>query len=321
MGKRKDGPSFAFLCKEEIASRVFEEEDIRPFLSAFCRSNGSYRISGDSPELDISCESAKLAKIIYEFAKKRYGTAGRFAYSRSMGFYRRTKYHVLLPHVEQVMEDLEIDLFEPHRPIECVRSQSAQNAFLTGAFCASGSVNDPASSNYHLEMSLEDERQAKWLLHIFLKANGGQFHPKMIQRRNRHVIYLKKAEEISDFLILAGATQCCLQFEDVRVSRDFSNIGNRLQILDQANYNKTMATSKKQITYIEDYAKRVGYEHIHNPKLVLLMQLRLQHPDASMEELASMMSEEFATTITKSNINHLFRFLKSEYEAVHGALE
>ena len=316
--KKRVGPSFAFLCKEEVASRQFEDEEIRPFLSAFCRQNGSYRISGGQDELDFSCESAKIARLIYDLGKRRYGVSARFAYSKSMGFYKRTKYHVLFPNPDQIMEDLEIDFLQRMRPLECVKNAGLYPAFLAGAFCASGSVNDPSSINYHLEITHYDEKDAKWLLQIFSRANGGQFHPKLIKRRNQYVIYIKKSEEISDFLIALGATQCCLQFEDVRVSRDFSNIGNRLEILDQANFNKSMAASDKQVLYIEDYVNRVGMERIRNQKLKCLIELRLNNKEASMDDLANMMSEEFAMTITKSNVNHLFRFLKQEYEMNHG---
>lgn len=318
MKKTVEAPSFAFLCKEEVASREFQEEEIRPFLSAFCRLNGTFRISQGASELDLSCESARTAKTIYEIVKTRYGVASRFAYSRSMGFYRRTKYHCLVPNPDEILEDLEIDLYEKRRPLESVHGQTGYASYLMGAFCAAGSVNDPSSTNYHLEISYGDEREARWLLQIFAKASSGRFHPKIIKRRNQHVVYIKRAEEISDFLILVGATECCLRFEDVRVSRDFSNIGNRLNILDQANFKKAVESAHKQALYIEDYVERIGWEHVNNPKLSFLMHARLENMDATMGELAHMMSEEFATTISKSNINHLFRFLKQEYETHHG---
>ena len=317
--KKKEGPSFAFLCKEEIAQREFADDEIRPFLSAFARLSGSYRISGSGPELDFSSESAKVARLIYDLGKRRYGVSARFSYSKSMGFYKRTKYHVLFPNPDEIMDDLEVDFLERKKPIECVKSATQYPSYLMGAFCASGSVNDPNSTNYHLEVSLYDEKEAKWLLQIFHKTSGGhQFEAKLAKRRSQFIVYIKRAEQISDFLILMGATNCCLKFEDVRVSRDFANIGNRLAILDQANFDKTMAAVSRQVAYIEDYAKRVGWNHINNPKLKLLMELRLQHQEASMDELARMMSEEFASTISKSNVNHLFRFLKQEYEDHHG---
>ena len=44
------------------------------------------------------------------------------------------------------------------------------------------------------------------------------------------------------------------------------------------------------------------------------MDLRVNNPDASLEELAVMLSEELATTISKSNVNHLFRYFHALYE-------
>ena len=43
------------------------------------------------------------------------------------------------------------------------------------------------------------------------------------------------------------------------------------------------------------------------------MRLRLDHQDATLEELAKLLSEELNTTISKSNVNHLFRNLNYEY--------
>ena len=45
-----------------------------------------------------------------------------------------------------------------------------------------------------------------------------------------------------------------------------------------------------------------------------LARLRLENPDASLEKLSELMSQEFGATISKSNINHLFRKLHETYE-------
>jgi DNA-binding protein WhiA len=52
---------------------------------------------------------------------------------------------------------------------------------------------------------------------------------------------------------------------------------------------------------------------IANLKLRALMELRLAHPDASLEELAELLSEELASSVSKSNVNHLFRSLHNLY--------
>jgi DNA-binding protein WhiA len=70
------------------------------------------------------------------------------------------------------------------------------------------------------------------------KAANHQFNSKIVARRKEWVVYLKRSDEISDFLILIGAKEACLQFENVRVDRDFANVDNRLRNIDTANYGK-----------------------------------------------------------------------------------
>ena len=59
--------------------------------------------------------------------------------------------------------------------------------------------------------------------------------------------------------------------------------------------------------------EKLGYDKINNEKLKALMKLRKSHPDATLDELAKMLSEELAAEVSKSNVNHLFRYLDEEY--------
>ena len=63
---------------------------------------------------------------------------------------------------------------------------------------ATGSINDPSSKNYHLEISSNSSRHGEYLQKLITKFG---LNPKTIKRRNKYVVYLKKSEEISDFLI------------------------------------------------------------------------------------------------------------------------
>ena len=186
-------------------------------------------------------------------------------------------------------------------------------SFFAGAFLAGGSVNSPQSTSYHLEISCKEEGFARFLLKQLLRYPPHPFHVKLLLRRKKYVVYLKRSDEISDFLILLGAKENCLKFEDVRVSRDFASIGNRLANLDSANYQKSQKAGERQIEEIHYFLAKVGWNGIDNPKLKALMRLRLDHQDATLEELARLLSEELNTTISKSNVNHLFRNLDYEY--------
>ena len=72
-----------------------------------------------------------------------------------------------------------------------------------------------------------------------------------------------------------------------------------------------MKSSKKQIADLLVIDKILGVNNLANEKQRLLANIRLEHEDATMDELASLMSERLDKVVTKSNINHLFRALSS----------
>lgn len=305
--------SFAMETKEEIARRDFPDTVIRPLLSSFCKCAGTIHLSSQGEELDLGTESSVIAKFLYLSLHNIYGIDPHFAYSKAIGFRKKTKFHVLLSEPDFILSDLEVDYLSGKLPKHYVDSEEESAAYLSGAFLAAGSVNDPASTNYHLEISSTDQTYAGWLSHLINRVSGHHFNSKVIKRRNKWVVYLKKAEQISDFLALIGASEACLKFESVRLDRDFANIGNRLSNLDGANFSKTMGASQTQLEQIAYLEERGLLENNRNPKLQILAKLRKANPDASLSDLAEAMSEELASTVTKSNINHLFRALAELY--------
>jgi cell division protein WhiA len=307
--------SFAQEVKEEMCLTERSDEEKRSLLAAFVRINGHIRLSKGKESLELNSESAHIAKLMYRFLHELYGVSVRFAYTRSAGFLRRVVYHVIIEsEASDILSDLEIDPLEGKIPKNSVANVDLSSAYVAGAFLAAGSVNDPLSSNYHLEIALADSNYAKWLSKTLNKIQSHQFESKITSRRNQYIVYLKKSDQISDFLVVVGAPESCLKFENVRVGRDFVNVGNRLQNLDAANMGKTLKASERQRLEINYFVAKLGWERIDNPKLKALMSLRLTHEDATLEELATLLSEQLACEISKSNINHLFRYLDEEYK-------
>ena len=307
--------SFARLVKEESAKAERSVSEKKALLSSFVRINGYLRIRGKQEGLELSSENSAIAKCVYQYLHELYGVDVRFAYTRSAGFLKRMVYHVIVDdEAGKILEDLEVDFFNPEKPKNVISSSEEVAAYLTGAFLAGGSVNNPASRSYHLEICVKDEGFAKFLLKIWSKYQPHPFSCKLSKRRNQFVLYLKKGDEISDFLVLMGAKDQCLAFEDVRISRDFSSIGNRLSNLDTANYGRVVLASKRQIDEINYLFEKEGKENISNPKLLALMELRVKNPDASLDELSKLLSEELNTEISKSNVNHLLRYVHTHAE-------
>lgn len=300
--------SFTAKVKEEIVTKPFSEERLRSLLSAFIKINGVMEISHSRTTIKLSTENAKIAKYLYIIIQKLYGINAKFSYLKSMRFDKKTSYVVSLEEeADDIMNDLSISFLDGKVSKTIAYNDDTICGYLSGAFLASGLVNSPKNSNYHLEISLNNENSAKWLLKLVHKINNGSFNMKTIMRRNQCVVYLKKSDQIADFLILVGATNSCMEFENIRIDRDFANVGNRLQNCDEANLNKTISAAKRQIEEIKIIDQALGLDNLLNKKELLLCKLRLENEDATMLELANNMSQILNATISKSNVNHLFR--------------
>ena len=133
--------------------------------------------------------------------------SARFSYTRGINFHKRVQYHVLVDDPDYILGDLEVDFFSGKIPVNMVKGDELASNYLIGSFLASGSVNSPTSSNYHLEIAVNDEQYARWLMHLFNKVQNGHFEAKMAQRRKQWIVYIKKGDQIADFLILMGARE------------------------------------------------------------------------------------------------------------------
>ena len=310
--------SFTQLVKEELCTNEYESQDrLRALLAAYIRINGSMVLRGKKTYISLSTENAKIAKFIYKTINEIYDAKAELSYkTRQNG---ATIYSILVDESENsIIDDLEISFLEGKISKNIVRNDDTISGYLAGAFLASGSVNSPQTSNYHLEISLNSENYAKWLSHLFGKYKNSDIEPKIAKRRESFILYFKKSDQIANFLIMIGAVSSCMEFENVRVDRDFMNSANRLTNMDTANMKKTVETGKRQKEEIVVIDERLGVENIGNHKIRLLCQLRMQNESASLQELADLMSQHLDKPVTKSNVNHLFRSIHELYEKVTG---
>ena len=313
--------SFTQKVKEELCSIPFSDEHLRAFLSAFIKVNGHLTFSSGRSSIICKTENAKIAKFIYHSIDRIYGITPRFSYSKEMNFKKRVTYSVIIDEGDYIIGDLEILFLDGKIAKNIVLNDDMISGYVSGAFLAAGSVNSPKNSNYHLEIALNDESYAKWFCKLLLKYKNTVFEPKVVQRRNNFVVYLKKAQQVVDFLSMMGCVDRTLEFESIRVDREFSAIGNRYQILDTANYEKTAAAAQKQIDDINIIDQVLGIDNVQNEKQKVLMRLRLENEDLTLLELASKMSEQLGEEISKSNINHLFRAIHTQAERYKGAVK
>ena len=311
--------SFTSRVKEELVSNDYPSNDrLRALLSAYIRINGSLVFRHKKTLLQLNMENAKIAKFIYKNINDIYNCNAELMVKEKKNFSKSKSYMIEIDESsETIMDDLEISFLEGKISKNIVRNDDTISGYLAGAFLAAGSVNSPETSNYHLEIALNSENYAKWLAKLFARYKNSNIEPKIASRRDQYVIYFKKSDQISNFLIMIGAVSSCLEFEDVRADRDLNNSYNRLTNMDTANMKRTIETGKRQAEEIKLIDERLGIDNLGNIKERELCHLRLENEAASLQELADLMSERFKKQITKSNINHLFRSLHETYERLN----
>ena len=307
--------SFTSQVKEELVSNTYPSNDrLRALLSAYIRINGSLVFRHKRTLLQLNMENAKVGKFIYQNINDIYNTKAELIVKERNNFNHSKSYMIEIDESsETIMDDLEISFLEGKISKNIVKNDDTISGYLAGAFLAAGSVNSPVTSNYHLEIALNSENYAKWLAKLFAKYKNSNIEPKITSRRDQYVLYFKKSDQISNFLIMIGAVSSCLEFEDVRADRDLNNSYNRLTNMDTANMKRTIETGKRQAEEIRIIDQYLGIDNLGNIKERELCHLRLENEAASLQELADMMSERFKKTITKSNINHLFRSIHEFY--------
>lgn len=299
--------SFSKEIKEELTlNDDLTKEAAISLLSAFIKCNGDF-VFGQKEKIIVKSDDVKIIKYIYSLFKKLFDNINlSFSYRRRMRFNKSTEFLLnILSNIDEVIDVLKIDFLDNKINSDLVNKDDKLRGYLIGLFLSSGSCSNPKSSNYHFEIYSKDENYAKSILKLISKIKVYVFSFKMIKRRNQYVIYLKKSDEIASFIAYLGASDSSLTYEGFRLDRDFKNYTNRQTNLDMYNYNKSISNSEKLIETIKNIDKFFGINNIQNIKLRTLCKLRLEYPESSYSDLASLMSKELNMNISKSNVNHL----------------
>ena len=303
--------SFSIEVKEEIARYEFSNNDEKKaLLSSLARINGTMSMGNGGVILEIRSENAKIAKLLFMLIKDLYNVDARILVAKKMKLKKNNVYLVQVKNKGlEILEDLEIykNGKLDHNPTKDILKNSNDiRAYIMGSFLASGSVNDPSSKHYHLEITTHSDKHADFLVKMISKFD---LQPKIIKRRNVYVVYIKKSEEISDFLRIINATNSVLDFEEERINKDYWNSNNRLNICELSNEVKTIKSANTQLEYIDKiYAH--SKEYLLDEKDKKIVNIRKNNPEANLQEIADIFNSLYGTNVSKSGINHRLRKIK-----------
>ena len=178
-------------------------------------------------------------------------------------------------------------------PEGLVQEDEARRAFVRGCFLGARSCSDP-QGEYSVEILCRTESFAGSLADLLTQYG---LTARYALRRNRYVVYLKEGDSVTGFLALIGSNIAALDLENVRAEKETRNYVNRTTNCEYANLDKLVAASVKQQQAVNTILRHGHFQRL--PKaLKEAAELRLNYPDASLQELADM------ADIKKSGMNH-----------------
>ena len=295
--------SFATEVKNELCFLDYSDKDLIALLSGFVRNNYSI-VDGC---LVLSTENAKIARLLFTTFKRIYDVDVIINQGSINNFKKKNSYNVVVSDkMSFILNDLMIIDYDGNEIFIddiFLFNEDLKRDYLRGCFLASGSVNDPKTSRYHLEFLVDKFVDAKFISYLL-----GLFYinSKIIERDKGYMVYVKEAEKIGDFLRLISANKSVMYYEDIRIYRDYKNMTNRHNNCEQANVDKIIDASSKQIEDINIIVDKLGIDLVDD-KLKNVIIYRLKYPEVSLSELSEIMSYETSKSITKSGLSHRFR--------------
>lgn len=284
--------SFSSDCKEElIRIRIKNAEQRLCQLSGVTFTAGGIRIS-KHPSLFYHTENPGTAKHIASIALSLYD-ADAVVEEKRVEHRRRPIYEVTLSgkEIERLMRETGAMVASENGirlmteiPACVYANEDHQRAFLRGCFLGSGSCVDP-KRGYHFELVFRAKSVAESAAQMIRTFQL----PAKISVRNgdRFIVYLKDGDDVSGMLALIGASSSALSLENVRVEKDVRNYINRTTNCESANLDKQLVASIRQRRAIELIDKKIGLRSLP-VSLQQAAQLRVQNPDASVQELADL---------------------------------
>ena len=293
--------SFTTEIKNEICSNDYSNLENICFLSGFVRNNAVI----DDGVMIITSENLKVVRRIFSLFKGMFGVSPTYEQIRGNNLSRKSAYNIYVKDkLSTICDSLMFSLDD--LPSYFLDTDDLKRAYLSGAFLAKGSINDPKKSRYHLEFLVDNSFEADYIMKIL---NYFDLHAKVISRDKGYMTYVKEAEKIGDFLRIVSANNAVLYYEDIRIYRDHKNMTNRLNNMEQANVDKSISASGKQLEDIELIKEKIGLDAIDD-KLKDVIIYREKYKEASLSELSEIISIELDKKITKSGLSHRLRKIK-----------
>ena len=298
--------SFAVKVKEDLLKvNTNNRAENLAMLEALFRFGGEVVISFPV-RLRFTCNNIALIRYIVKLCKLYYDIEYQIESRVIKRFDNKTVFTLEIDKdADKIIKDLELLVYESNLK-KTKLEENVIVSYLRGAFLVRGTVNDPMSKNSHLEIASPSDHEIIFLQRL---VNSFELNARIAKRKNNLVLYIKSKESIGDFLYRLGATSSMEYYEDVVITKEIKATAKRTVNLELANQDKTNSAALEQLKYIKylEYHYPLGKL---DPKLLMVMKVRKEHPESSLMELLDIINDNYEENLTKSGLNHRIRRIK-----------
>ncbi len=302
--------TFARSVKEELTRLTNNDSEKLAELSALLHINSEIVIKNKQKYLNFQSNNIAIVRRFFSLVKDLYNSEMEIISKIDSNLRKKNIIVEVKTKVDKIINEHSL-IDENIGDYELItEQQNLKQAYLRGAFLASGSINDPVKATYHAEIFVKSKIEAIFIQRLM---NYFDLNAKIHIRRKGLMVYLKEAEAIVEFLKVINAYEGVFKFEDLRIQRDFSNNINRLINIEVANEKKIIQASNEQIKQIE-FLRKYSDITLLDDKTLEIIKLREENPESSLLELAEAYEKATGDKMSKSGINHRLKKLKEEYE-------
>lgn len=297
--------SYSASVRDELA-RVLDHNipAQRAELAAIVRIMGTVGGAPNSRRIEIATESAPVARKIINLAHLGYQLKTELT-GRKNVLHKVNNYLITIPaqtELKRLLDEGGLIGGDNHTwgiPSKLVVSTQSAVAYLRGAFLSAGFIADP-KGDYHFEFTVHNENLAN-----DIQALMGRFEleSKVATRRGNWVVYMKRADQMMDFLALVGAHKSLLDAEDVRVVKSVRTSTARTVNAELANSLKASNSAAEQREALRIIDEEGGGLSSLPEALFEFAQLRMNNPELSLRDLG----EQASPPLSKSAVNHRMR--------------
>ncbi|MHB8895833.1 MAG: DNA-binding protein WhiA [Candidatus Geothermincolia bacterium] len=276
-------------------------------LSALLHMDGTYAIRSGGHMLVTESSGVYTARKIYTLLHTLFDLETPVVKVTRSTPRRGTVYRLEIhdqPGFHQILNELGVldSSLSPERvvPRRITKNYCCAAAALRGAFLGGGYVSEPFGAA-DLEVAFSSREAAAAFKDLFERRG---FTPGIRERRGQWVLYLKKRQQISDFLAVAGAHGAHLDWESRTIMNTTRNSVNRLVNCDSANARRLAEASHHQREVVSRLMG-LGLLDAAPEPLRDTAFARIEHPQASLAELGRLLDPPVSKAVVQGRMRRL----------------